>query len=73
MPQTGIGLEFERLLSPIFIRGETYGTRCGTLVERNEEGTVVVLERRYGPQGVSTGRSAWNSERGEAFVGDAVA
>lgn len=73
LPQTGIGLELERLLSPIFIRGETYGTRCGTLVERNKEGTIVVLERCYGPHGVSTGRSAWNSVRGEAFVGNAAA
>jgi len=32
LPDTGIGLEFERFLSPIFIQGEEYGTRCTTLL-----------------------------------------
>ena len=32
LPDTGIGIEFERFLSPIFIQGEEYGTRCTTLL-----------------------------------------
>ena len=32
LPDTGIGLERERVLSPIFIRTPTYGTRSSTVV-----------------------------------------
>jgi uncharacterized protein with NRDE domain len=32
LPETGIGLERERLLSPIFIRTPNYGTRSSTVV-----------------------------------------
>ena len=32
LPATGIGLEWERLLSSAFIRAPDYGTRCSTLV-----------------------------------------
>lgn len=32
LPDTGVGLEKERALSPIFIRTPIYGTRCSTVV-----------------------------------------
>jgi len=32
LPSTGIGLEWERLLSPIFIKSPTYGTRSSTIL-----------------------------------------
>jgi uncharacterized protein with NRDE domain len=32
LPQTGITLEFERLLSSIFIQSSDYGTRCSTII-----------------------------------------
>lgn len=32
LPDTGIGIDRERLLSPIFIRTPTYGTRCSTVL-----------------------------------------
>jgi uncharacterized protein with NRDE domain len=32
LPSTGIGLEWERLLSPIFIESPTYGTRSSTVL-----------------------------------------
>jgi uncharacterized protein with NRDE domain len=32
LPDTGIGLEFERLLSPSFITSESYGTRTSTII-----------------------------------------
>jgi uncharacterized protein with NRDE domain len=32
LPDTGIGLDRERILSPIFIRTPTYGTRCSTVL-----------------------------------------
>ncbi len=32
LPDTGVGLAWERLLSPVFIAGEDYGTRSSTVV-----------------------------------------
>ncbi|MCB1569126.1 MAG: NRDE family protein [Xanthomonadales bacterium] len=59
LPDTGFGLERERLLSPIFIVGEHYGTRASTLLEIGEDGRVDLIERSFGPHGVHTATSAW--------------
>jgi len=50
LPDTGIGLEFERFLSPIFIQGEDYGTRCTTLLTINEN-AIKFTELSYAPTG----------------------
>lgn len=43
LPDTGVGLARERLLSPLFIESELYGTRSSTvlLIDRNGETTFV--------------------------------
>lgn len=45
LPDTGIGLERERLLSPIFIETPIYGTRCSTVVRLNAESPPQLVER----------------------------
>lgn len=52
LPDTGVGLELERLLSPAFIRGPAYGTRASTLVAIDHDGRGWISERRFGPDGV---------------------
>ena len=47
LPDTGIGIERERLLSPIFIASETYGTRCSTLVEVSAKNRVRFVEQAF--------------------------
>jgi len=47
LPQTGVSLEWERLLSPIFIHSPDYGTRSGTVVLMHEMGRITVEERTY--------------------------
>lgn len=37
LPSTGVPLEWERILSPIFINSEGYGTRSSTVILMNEE------------------------------------
>jgi uncharacterized protein with NRDE domain len=52
LPQTGVPLEWERLLSSAFIKSARYGTRCSTLVitERvNKRLVTHVLERSFSP------------------------
>ena len=58
LPQTGVGLERERLLSAAFIRGERYGTRASTVVAIDRHGAGVIVERRYGPNGRMDGQSS---------------
>ena len=48
LPDTGVGLELERKLSPAFIRDARYGTRCSTVVLVEEGGRMLFAERRYG-------------------------
>jgi uncharacterized protein with NRDE domain len=49
LPDTGIGLEWERVLGSVFIRTPTYGTRCSTVVLVDRSGLVRFEERTYVP------------------------
>lgn len=49
LPDTGVGPERERLLSPIFIEGETYGTRSTTVLLIDRNGGVTFVERVFDP------------------------
>jgi uncharacterized protein with NRDE domain len=57
LPDTGVGPELERRLAPMFIRGETYGTRASTLAYARADGGLVLIERRFGPNAVAAGES----------------
>ena len=54
LPDTGVGLDLERLLSPPFVRGARYGTRCSTVV-LVDDARIVFAERRFGPDAVAQG------------------
>jgi len=45
LPDTGVGLERERMLSPVFITGRHYGTRSSTALTWGRDGQVLVEER----------------------------
>ena len=49
LPDTGIGLERERALSPIFITAGDYGTRSSTVVLIGSDGDVEFEERSHDP------------------------
>ena len=57
LPETGVPFELERILAPIFIRGEHYGTRASTLAYARSDGRLVLHERRFGPGGVQAGET----------------
>lgn len=42
LPKTGVSLAWERVLSPLFIQTENYGTRCSTLLIKNSEKTHII-------------------------------
>ena len=56
LPDTGVGLELERMLSPPFVRNARYGTRCSSVVLVDDAG-IRFVERRFGPDGRATGES----------------
>lgn len=47
LPNTHVGLEIERLLSPIFIKGENYGTRSSTLLWLEADNSWHLHERNH--------------------------
>ncbi|MCG2634049.1 MAG: NRDE family protein [Gammaproteobacteria bacterium] len=47
LPDTGIGLEWERSLSPSFIHRGDYGTRCSTVILVRTTGEMLFVERSY--------------------------
>jgi uncharacterized protein with NRDE domain len=47
LPDSGIGLERERMLSPLFIENEVYGTRSSTVVLAGRNGRVTFVERVF--------------------------
>ena len=51
LPSTGVGPEWERLLSSAFIASEDYGTRSSTVVLVGRDGGIVFVERTFGPRG----------------------
>jgi uncharacterized protein with NRDE domain len=51
LPQTGVGLPRERVLSPAFIVSPAYGTRSSTVLLVDNHGQVVFIERSFGDGG----------------------
>ncbi|SCY32622.1 NRDE family protein [Desulfoluna spongiiphila] len=59
LPETGMTLEWERILGPLFIHSEVYGTRSSCLVTLSADRTLTATERTYSP----TGPADINGER----------
>lgn len=51
LPQTGVGLATERLLSSVFIASQNYGTRASTVLIVDALGRRQLIERSFGPFG----------------------
>ncbi len=47
LPDTGVGIERERMLSPMFIKSPNYGSRCSTVVTVDQNNNVAFTERVY--------------------------
>ena len=51
LPDTGVGLATESLLSSVFIASPSYGTRASTALIVNADGSRVMVEHSFGPHG----------------------
>jgi uncharacterized protein with NRDE domain len=55
LPSTGVGLEWERQLSPLRIRAGAYGTRSSTVVLVSTDGQASIVERSFSATGEQSG------------------
>jgi uncharacterized protein with NRDE domain len=55
LPDTGVGIAWERRLAPPLITGAEYGTRASTVVAIADDGAIAFEERSRGPDGGVTG------------------
>jgi uncharacterized protein with NRDE domain len=62
LPDTGVGIERERWLSPAFIRGPVYGTRASTIIAIDYAGKGWISERRFGTDGVFEGETTLHND-----------
>ncbi|WP_248750884.1 NRDE family protein [Pseudomonas sp. MWU15-20650] len=60
LPDTGVGLATESLLSSVFIASPSYGTRASTALIVNADGTRRMVERSFGPLGGRLGEVELN-------------
>jgi len=47
LPDTGVGIEWERVLAPIFIKTETYGTRASSIITIDHNDHITFIEKSY--------------------------
>ena len=50
LPQTGVGAELEKMLSPVFIYSPNYGTRSSTLLFVDYQNQVTFIEKTFDKQ-----------------------
>jgi uncharacterized protein with NRDE domain len=50
LPDTGVGIELERLMSPIYISTPTYGTRSSTIILIDRNGEATFIEKTFNGQ-----------------------
>ncbi len=56
LPQTGVSVEWERLLSSAFVRAPDYGTRCSTIIRIERQGRAYFDEWSWDSVGADIGR-----------------
>lgn len=60
LPDTGVPIELERLLSSPFIISPNYGSRCSTILAIGADGRALLSEISYDPTGRATERHDWH-------------
>lgn len=51
LPSTGVSRDWEKALSPAFIKTSSYGTRSSTVLRVRKDGTFEMVERRFNANG----------------------
>ncbi len=65
LPQTGIPVEWERVLSAPFVLHPDYGTRASTVLLLEPSGAGYLAERRFDPRGALRGETEFQLSAGQ--------
>ena len=55
LPDTGVSRELERLVAPVFIQSDQYGTRASSAVQLHDDGHIEMAEQSWQPNGQPDG------------------
>ena len=69
LPETGVPLEWERILSAVFVTSPDYGTRASTLLTMERTGRVTLLERSFGRDATPLGEVTERFQSSVMFTG----
>lgn len=69
LPETGVPLEWERILSAIFVSSPDYGTRASTLLTMHRTGQITLVERSFGRNAVPLGEVSETFQSSEISTG----
>jgi len=65
LPSGGLSAQWERILSSPFVRHESYGTRCSSVVAIEPSGACYLAERRFDSTGACNGETEFRLLSGE--------
>lgn len=65
LPDTGVGLMLERLVAPVFIQSENYGTRASSAVVVERGAQPVMAEQGWLADGTPDGAISWSGQSEE--------
>jgi uncharacterized protein with NRDE domain len=65
LPESGLPLELERVLSAPFVLHPAYGTRCSTVLLLDDTGAGSFIERRFDANGAPSGETEYQLNPGE--------
>lgn len=51
LPETGVGITWERILAPIFINSDVYGTRSSAIITVDHDSNLTFIERTFDKTG----------------------
>ncbi len=69
LPETGVPLEWERVLSAVFVSSPDYGTRASTLLMMHGSGLVTLIERNFGHAALPLGEVCETFQSSEMITG----
>ena len=69
LPETGVPLEWERILSAVFVSSPDYGTRASTVLMMHSSGLVTLIERNFGRAALPLGEVCETFQSSEMRTG----
>lgn len=69
LPETGVALEWERILSAVFVNSPDYGTRASTLLTVHRTGLVTLIEHNFGRDALPLGEVCESFQSSEMSTG----